>query len=57
MEKKTNKDTITINKKALVGIFCLVPLTAVLLSRNDPAFMVLIIGAVVGTFIGKNLND
>jgi hypothetical protein len=51
---KATKDTITINRKALPAIFALAPITAILISRHDPAVMLLWIGVFTGIWIGKN---
>jgi hypothetical protein len=56
MGNKSNSDTITINKKALFWAFPLFPIVGILLSRNDPAFILVIIGTVCGYFLGKNLE-
>lgn len=53
---KKSKDTITINRKALAGFFSLAGITVVLIARNDPAVILMFIGAAVGIFIGKHLD-
>jgi hypothetical protein len=55
MKKKTTKDTITINRKVLSAIFALAPITAILISKHDPAVMLLWIGVFAGIYIGKHL--
>jgi hypothetical protein len=47
------KDTITINKKIIPGIICLVPITAILISRYNPAVILLWIGVFIGIYMGK----
>ena len=55
MAKDKNSETVTINRKALLGIVCMVPIIAVLLSKGEPGPMLLfIIGAGIGVFIGRN---
>jgi len=56
MKKKKQKEYIKINRKAMIWIAPLFPITGVLLAKNNPAFILLIIGAVCGIFIGKNLD-
>jgi len=54
MSKKKNNDTITINKKMLIGIAPLMPLIGVLLSKNRVGtLIVLIIGVSCGVLIGR----
>jgi len=50
---KSNKDTITINKKLLPALFALVPITAILISKHNPAVMLLWIGVFVGTTLAR----
>ena len=53
--KKKSKETITINKKVIAGIMCLVPLIAILISKHRVGEMVLLfLGVGVGVFIGLN---
>lgn len=52
---RKKKDTITINKKLLPAIFALVPITAILISKHDPAVILLWIGVFIGIYIGKSL--
>ena len=58
MKKKNKKqeEFIKINKKMIVGIAPLFPIVGVLLAKNNSAFILVIIGAVCGIIIGKNLE-
>lgn len=50
------EEYIKINKKMMLGIAPLVAIAAVLLSKSDPAVILLVIGAFCGIIIGKNLE-
>jgi len=52
---KSNKDTITINRKVIPGFVVLAPITGILIGRGDPAGILLWMGVFVGIYIGKNL--
>ena len=53
---KKNKDTITINRKAILWLLPFVPMIAVLLSNRDMAVFLLVIGGVCGFFAGRNFD-
>ena len=49
-----SKDTITNNKKMLIGIAPALPIIGILLSRREPGPLVLfLIGIVIGIIIGR----
>ena len=51
---KPKKDSIIIPKKAMLGIAPLFPIVAILLSKNNPAGLILIgIGVFSGFFIAR----
>jgi len=54
--KKQEDYILKINRKMMVGIAPLFPIAGVLLSKGDPAVILLIIGAFCGIIIGKNLE-
>ena len=57
MKKRSKKDTITINKKVLLGIAPAVAIIALLLSKRQPGPLLLfLIGIFVGVIIGVNLK-
>lgn len=52
--KKSRKESFVIPKKALIGIAPLFPIVAILLSKGNPAGIILIgIGVFSGFFIAK----
>lgn len=57
MKKKPDKDTITINKKVLLGVAPAIAIIAILLSRREPGPLVLfLVGIACGILIGINLR-
>ncbi|MCP3684842.1 MAG: hypothetical protein GY861_19435 [bacterium] len=52
--QESRKQSITIPKKALIGIAPLFPIVGILLSRDNPAGLILVgIGVFSGFFIAK----
>ena len=52
------KENIIIPKKAFIPIICIVPLTAIIISKRDVgALVVLIVGVTAGIFIGKGFFE
>jgi len=54
MSKKSKIDTITINKKMLLGIAPAMPIIGILLSKHQPGPLILfILGICCGVLIGR----
>ncbi|HDZ36490.1 MAG TPA: hypothetical protein ENH81_06245 [Thermococcus sp.] len=56
--KKSKKESITIPKKAFIGIVSTFPVIGILLSRGDVGPLILfLMGIVVGILIGKGVFE
>jgi hypothetical protein len=56
--KKTKKDSITIPRKAMLGIVPAIPIIAILLSKRQPGPLLLfLIGIFAGILIGKGFFE
>jgi len=58
INKKPKKESIIIPRTAFIAMMCLVPLTAILISKGRVGtLVVLIIGVAAGIFIGKGFFE
>jgi len=58
MKEKSNKDTITINKKMIAGISSVIAVSALLISKHQPGPLILfLVGVGIGIFIGTNFKE